>query len=75
MPTVEEVSRLRRARKRSGLTQNEVAEQLAQMACDADSAADLNVNGAMVSTWERGTKKPCRTYRRLLCALFHETEE
>src|SRR5438270_6141015 len=65
---------LKAQRARLGLTQQEVAEALAALAWEHDHE-QLGVDADMVSKWERGAKRPRRLYRRLLCMLYHSTEE
>lgn len=55
------MSRLKFYRKKSGLTQAEVARM-------------LNVHQSAVSNWERG-QLPAKKYRPQLRALFRATEE
>ena len=67
-------ARLRAARVARRLTQVEVAERLAEIAflrhrVQAGVAAD------MISKWERGTKRPSKQYRELLCLLFDSSPE
>lgn len=61
-------------RSRLGLTQREVAEALLALAWEHDHDR-LGVDAGMVSKWERGQKRPCKLYRRLLCQLYNATEE
>jgi len=67
------VQALRRRRHQLGLTQREVAEGLARLAWERD-ATRVGVNANMVSTWERGDKRPDALYRRLLCTLLQASE-
>lgn len=67
---------LRALRRRAGLTQQEVAEQLRVFAqargaeLGIRNAESLAVDGQMVSKWERGEKRPSPIYRKLLSELF-----
>jgi transcriptional regulator with XRE-family HTH domain len=65
---------LKAYRARLGLTQEEVAEALLNLAWEHDHEM-LGVDAAMVSKWERGRKRPRKLYRRLLCRLYDTTEE
>ena len=65
---------LREHRERLGLTQVETADALAALAWERDRER-VGVDAAMVSKWERGTKRPARLYRKLLCAFYGATEE
>lgn len=61
-------------RMRLGLTQREVAEELAKLAYERDGdQARRGINAAMVSRWERGVKRPSPYYQALLCLLFGAT--
>lgn len=66
--------RLRAARDRLQLTQEDVAERLAQLAWYRDRTR-VGVSADMVSKWERGLKRPSRLYQGLLCQLFDATAE
>jgi len=63
---------LRRHRERLGMTQQEVAERLAQLAWIRERTR-VGVNADMVSKWERGQKSPSAFYLRLACLLFDTT--
>ncbi|HEV3158089.1 MAG TPA: hypothetical protein VGZ00_12155 [Candidatus Baltobacteraceae bacterium] len=65
--------RLREFRLKLGCTQDEIAEQLIRLA--HDQGQEVNVNATMISTWERGKKKPRKYYRHWLCTLYQTTEE
>jgi transcriptional regulator with XRE-family HTH domain len=67
-------SRLKTYRLRAGLTQEEVAEALANLAWERDRER-LAVDANHVSKWERGVIRPRKFYRRLLCILYGATEE
>ena len=56
-------------RRRLGLTQEEVAARLAQIAWEQRHER-VAVDASMVSKWERGKKRPWPLYRQLLCVLF-----
>jgi transcriptional regulator with XRE-family HTH domain len=56
------MSRLKFYRLKAGLTQEDVAKELA-------------VNQAAVSNWERGLNPPLPKYRKKLRALYHATED
>jgi len=60
---------LRQRRFRRGLTQEELATELARVAWEQNRER-IGVDAAMVSKWERGKKQPSNTYRRLLAAVF-----
>lgn len=75
MTAARTITRLQAARDKSGLTQEAVAEQLIRLAREANLGDGLGVNSSMVSTWERGKKKPRKAYRKLLCELYRATEE
>ena len=61
--------RLRAMRVRRGLTQQELAEQIARIAwTNRDLHVGLTAN--MVSKWERGQKRPSKLYRDLLCLVL-----
>lgn len=62
-------SRLRHDRETRGLTQQEVADELARLAW-LRRGLHVGVNADMVSKWERGDKAPSRLYRHLLCLLY-----
>ena len=61
--------RLRLQRRLRGWSQDDVAAGLHRVAAGLDEP-ELGVDAAMVSRWERGTRKPCARYVRLLCHLF-----
>jgi len=65
--------RLQDFRLRRGITQDEVAEELIQLA--AADGMEVKVDGSVISKWERGKKRPHRHYRRLLCRFYQATEE
>jgi len=56
---------IRSQRERLGLTQQELADRVAEHAWIHDRRR-VGVNPDMVSKWERGAKRPGRLYRRLL---------
>jgi transcriptional regulator with XRE-family HTH domain len=60
---------LRQRRLRRGLTQEELATELARVAWEQNRER-IGVDAAMVSKWERGKKQPSNSYRRLLAAVF-----
>src|SRR5437870_6052396 len=60
---------LRQRRLQRGLTQEELAAELARVAWEQNRER-IGVDAAMVSKWERGQKQPSSSYRRLLAALF-----
>jgi transcriptional regulator with XRE-family HTH domain len=60
---------LRQRRLRRGLTQEELATELARVAWEQNRER-IGVDSAMVSKWERGKKQPSTSYRRLLAAVF-----
>lgn len=66
---------LRDQRRCRGLTQDDVARALSDLAWQ-QLGLRVGVDAGMVSKWERGEKLPRRTYRRLLCQVFgvHEQE-
>lgn len=66
--------RLREHRQRCRLTQEELAEQLTQLAW-ASERERVGVNADMVSKWERGLKRPSKQYRLLLAGFFGVTQE
>ncbi len=59
----------RRLRQSRGMTQQDVADALAQLAWTHESRR-VGANADMVSKWERGEKSPSAFYRRLLGLLF-----
>src|SRR3989337_456865 len=59
----------RRLRQSRGMTQQDVADALAQLAWTHESRR-IGANADMVSKWERGEKSPSPFYRRLLGLLF-----
>ena len=61
--------RLRALRNERGMTQQDVAEQLAKLAWLRHQER-VAVNADMVAKWERGDKRPSAPYRKLLCLLF-----
>jgi transcriptional regulator with XRE-family HTH domain len=61
--------RLREFREGRGLTQQEVAEQVTKLAW-IRGGVRVGVNADMVSKWERGSKRPSKLYRELLCLLY-----
>lgn len=65
-------SHLRAFRRERGWTQQDVADRLQQLA-EARWHSSAGVSADMVSKWERGTKRPSRFYRELLCLLFGST--
>lgn len=65
---------LRDQRKRRGLTQDDVARALADLAWQ-QLGLQVGVDAGMVSKWERGEKLPRRAYRRLLCQIFGVNEQ
>jgi len=60
---------LRRARAGLGITQEVVSERLDEL-CHKLGVYDVSPSAAMVSTWERGVKRPSRFYQSLLCTLY-----
>lgn len=64
---------LQQHRRRYGLTQQGVAEQLAALAWRQGKKL-LGVDRQMVSKWEREQKRPDTHYRKLLCQLFGASE-
>ncbi|MGB8381182.1 MAG: helix-turn-helix transcriptional regulator, partial [Dermatophilaceae bacterium] len=60
---------LRVLRESRGLTQQELAEAVAQLAWSENQRA-VGLNADMISKWERGLKLPSRMYVRLLSAFF-----
>src|SRR3989440_7064927 len=60
---------LRQHRLSRGLTQEELAAELARVAWEQHHE-HVGVDAAMVSKWECGRKQPSKTYRRLFAALF-----
>jgi hypothetical protein len=63
------VRHLREHRLRAGLTQQEAAERLAELAWQLEHI-HVGVNADMVSKWERGLKQPSKLYRRLFAAMY-----
>lgn len=63
---------LREHRARRALTQEDVARELAHLSWQLDRRA-VEVTGATVSRWERGTVRPGLRYARLLAHLFDVT--
>lgn len=61
-------------RERLGLTQADVAEQLARLAWFRRHL-HVGVNADMISKWERGTKSVSRLYQELFCLLYATTPE
>lgn len=61
--------RLRALRDERGWTQQEVAEQISQMAW-RHHGKEVGVNVDMVGKWERGVKRPFPIYRQLLALVF-----
>lgn len=59
--------RLKQARERVGLTQEEVAEHLRQQ------GNSMGVRRPTVSNWESGRNMPCLVQFRELCALYGVT--
>ena len=59
----------RELRQKRGLTQQDVADALGQLAW-THGRRKVGVNADMVSKWERGEKSPSAFYRRLLGLLF-----
>lgn len=59
--------RLKQARERVGLTQEEVAEHLRQQ------GGSMGVRRPTVSNWENGRNMPCLVQFRELCALYGVT--
>lgn len=59
---------IRQYREQRGLTQEELAHELARVAWE-QTHERVGVDSAMVSKWERGTKQPSRRYQRLLALL------
>jgi DNA-binding transcriptional regulator YiaG len=66
--------RLQEHRRRLGLTQEAVADELARLAW-VHYSMRVGVNADMVGKWERGDKGPSKLYRKLLCLLYHASEE
>ena len=66
--------RLQDYRRRLGLTQEQVAEELTRLAWE-HFGVRVGADGQMVSKWERSEKRPSRFYRQLLCLLYSSTEE
>ncbi len=66
--------RLQQHRARLDLSQEEVAEELARLAC-VHYRINVGVNADMVGKWERGEKRPSKLYRDLLCRLYKATLE
>jgi transcriptional regulator with XRE-family HTH domain len=66
--------RLGAFRQATGLTQDDLADQLVRLAWERERTR-ASVNAQMVSKWERGRKRPSRLYRRLLCTFFQASEE
>jgi len=66
--------RLQQHRARLDLSQEEVAEELAGLAC-VHYRINVGVNADMVGKWERGEKRPSKLYRDLLCRLYKATLE
>jgi transcriptional regulator with XRE-family HTH domain len=60
---------LRLQRRLRGWSLDDVAAGLHRIAAAGDEA-ELGVDAAMVSRWERGARKPRPRYVRLLCLLF-----
>jgi transcriptional regulator with XRE-family HTH domain len=65
---------LQEHRARLDLTQEAVAEELARLAW-VHHRTRVGVNADMVGKWERGEKRPSKTYRGLLSLLYQTTEE
>lgn len=63
---------LRGHRERHGLTQQDVAAMLAELAW-ARLRQRVGVTADMVSKWERGIKRPTRLYQHLLAELYGTT--
>jgi len=61
--------RLRLQRRLRGWSQEDVAAGLHRTAASLGQP-ELGVDAAMISRWERGTRKPRPRYVRLLCHLF-----
>jgi transcriptional regulator with XRE-family HTH domain len=61
--------RLRLQRRLRGWSQEDVAAGLHRLAAELDGS-EPGVDAAMVSRWERGTRRPRPRYVRLLCNLF-----
>ena len=66
--------RLREERRRRGWTQAEVAARLACAAAHLGEP-EVEVDGNMVGRWERGLRRPCARYIRLLCHVFDVSPE
>jgi transcriptional regulator with XRE-family HTH domain len=66
--------RLREERRRRGWSQLEVAVRLADAAADLGEP-EVGVDGHMVGRWERGVRRPCARYIRLLCHVFDVPSE
>ncbi|TMR90585.1 helix-turn-helix transcriptional regulator [Nonomuraea basaltis] len=64
---------LQRYRREHGLTQQEVADSLAELAWKHKKAR-VGVDRQMVSKWERELKVPDAEYRELFCLLYGATE-
>jgi transcriptional regulator with XRE-family HTH domain len=67
-------NRLRQLREERGFTQQDTADQLANLAW-LHNRERVGVNADMVAKWERGAKNPSRRYRELLCLLFGVTAD
>lgn len=63
---------LRRARQALGLTQEAVADRIAELAWYRDRRR-VGLNADMVAKWERGEKTPIPEYQQLLSMLFDAT--
>ncbi|WP_219502083.1 helix-turn-helix transcriptional regulator [Nonomuraea ceibae] len=64
---------LQRYRREHGLTQQEVADRLAELAW-THKKIRVGVDRQMVSKWEREQKAPDAEYRELFCLLYGATE-
>lgn len=65
---------LRRLRRKHGLTQQQVADELAKLAW-TQRKTRVGVDRQMVSKWEREEKCPDQLYRELLCLLYGVTQQ
>jgi transcriptional regulator with XRE-family HTH domain len=64
------IGRVVRARRDElGMTQQELADELAKIA-PLNRDTHVGVTANMISKWERGTKRPARLYRQLLCLVL-----
>lgn len=61
--------RIREFRKGLGLTQVQLADELARLSIEIHGVG-CGANDRLVRSWERGEKRPGPYYQRLLCELF-----